>query len=103
MEGGERELFVVGGVIGRVVDDGRERGEYVVGVVREEIVWVRKLKWGIVVGIEGIEDVMVEMGKGIGIIFIKLVIKRDEVVELFFGSEFFNGDSDCGIILFGWV
>ena len=83
-----------------IIDDGSHTPHYLLAFVCQEIFCLAEFKCRILLGIEGIQHVIVQIGNGIGIIFIKFVIKTNELLQFFFRSDFFNRDSHCGIIFF---
>ena len=77
----EADLLLLPGLVGTVVDDGRYAPHYLAIAQGEEVVGLAKLEGGILLPVERAQHVVVEVGHGVGVALVELVIEANELFQ----------------------
>ena len=89
----EAYYLFVPGFIGTVVDDGSHTAHDFAVAHCQKVVGLAKFECCILLRRKGVEHVVVEVGYGVGVVFVKFVIEADEFFQLRLIAYFldFNG------------
>ena len=89
-------------LVGAVVDDGGHASHQLAVFVGQEVVGFAKLESGVFLFAECAQHVVVEVGHGVGIVFVQFVVEADEPLEVPSVGYFLDGYShDVLLCLFG--